>query len=101
MKLMKQNKCYSEDNYSNTRTRRNRDTAQHPLLNWSCSGMLSCSQTPDIPPAQAALSEGKPGNTLSARCLTQNLPLALKIAPSQQQEFDPRGIWREDFICTP
>ena len=27
--------------------------------------------------------------------------LALKIAPRQQQEFDPRGIWREDFICTP
>ena len=50
-----------EDNYSNTRTRRNRDTAQHPLLNWSCSGMLSCSRTPDFPPAQAALSEGKPG----------------------------------------
>ena len=63
--------------------------------------MLLCSLAPDLPPSQAALSEGEPGKTLSARCLTQNPPLALQIAPCQQQEFDPRGIWKEDFICTP
>lgn len=40
--------CYSEDNHSNTRTRRDR-TPHSTLLNWSCAGMLFCSQTPDLP----------------------------------------------------